>query len=136
MAAYEKKQWRWMDNIERSRMLLCLVWLVRVDDTPLHRKWVETIAKDLLEAQQPCGAIAERFGTSAGGHFPVPKSNEAYGTTETPLIQQNGDSVSDQLYTTGFALFALREAAACGFADLRPAEDKLAEYLCRFELSS
>jgi hypothetical protein len=136
MQAYEKNQWRWMDNTERSRMLLCLAWLVRIDDTPTHRQWVTMIARDLLANQQPCGAIPERFGHNAGGHFQVPQSNDAYGTTETPLIQQNGDPVSDQLYTTGFALFALHEATACGFANLKPAEEKLADYLCRIQVRS
>jgi hypothetical protein len=52
------------------------------------------------------------------------------------LIQQNGDPVSDQLYTTGFALSALHEAAACGVANLKASEDKLANYLCRIQIRS
>jgi hypothetical protein len=136
MDAYAKKEWRWMDNIERSRMLLTLAWLVRIDDTPEHRRWLYTIASDLLDAQHESGAIAERFGHAAGGHFQVPASNEAYGTTETPLIQKVGDPVSDQLYTTGFALFALHEAVAAGFSQFQQAEDKLADYLCRIQVRS
>jgi hypothetical protein len=142
MDAYAKTQWRWNDNMERSRMLLCLAWLVRVEDTPEHRAWLNTVATDLLAAQDKCGAIADRLanasgGGGGGGHYRIPASNDAYGTSETPLIQQNGDPVSDQLYATGFALLGLHEAAAAtSDAKLRAAEDKLAAYLCRIQIRS
>src|SRR5947208_5858900 len=125
-------------------MLLYLMWLVRFDIMPLHRQWLKTIAADLLDAQQPCGAIQERRRGN-GDAFQIPQSNEAYGTSETPLIQNVGDPASDQLYTTGFALFALHEAyAACGLrraqssrdANLKRAEDKLAGFLCRIQIRS
>ncbi len=112
--------WRWNDSIERARMLLALAWLIRVEDTPEHRAWLKTIADDLLTHQQPCGAIPELSYGQSGDGYHIPQSNEAYGTSETPLIQQNGDPVTDQLYTTGFALFGLHEAvAATGDARLR-----------------
>lgn len=137
MDAYAKKQWRWMDSVERSRMLLCLAWLVRVQDTPEHRAWVITVATDLLQAQQPSGAIQERIAGAGGGHYQIPQSNEAYGTSETPLIQTNGDPASDQLYTTGFALLALHEANAfMNDGKLQQAEDKLAGFLCRIQVRS
>jgi hypothetical protein len=138
MDAYGKKQWRWQDNMERARMMLCLAWLVRVDDRAEHRAWLDTVAADLLEDQQPCGAIADRLGNpGGGGHYQIPKSNEAYGTAETPLIQANGDPVSDQLYTAGFAFHSLHEAAAAtGDAKHTAAEDKLATYLCRIQIRS
>jgi hypothetical protein len=137
MRAYDAKQWRLMDNSERSRILLCLSWLVRLDDTPEHRGWLMTIAHDLLESQQPCGAIRERFGGTGGGHYHIPQSNEAYGSGETPLVQSPGDPASDQLYTTGFALLGLHEAAAAtGDAKLKAAEDKLADFLCRIQVRS
>ena len=129
-------QWRWNDSIERARMLLCLAWLVRVEDTPEHRKWLNTIADAVIERGQPSGAIQERFPGNRSG-FQIPTSNEEYGTGEMPLIQQNGDPVSDQLYTTGFALLGLHEAyAATGDLKLKQAEDKLAEYLCRSQIHS
>jgi hypothetical protein len=137
MDAYAAKKWRWMDNIERSRMLLCLSWLVRLEDTPQHRRWLATIATDLLAAQQPCGAIEERLGGTGGGHYQIPQSNEAYGTAETPLIQTPGDPATDQLYTTGFALFALHEAvAATADSKLKAAEDRLAQFICRTQVRS
>jgi hypothetical protein len=131
--------WRWGDNMERARMLLPLAWLVRVEDTPEHRRWLMTVAGDLLKNQEPCGAIREQFGGDGkgGGHYVVPASNEAYGTTETPLIQRNGDPASDQLYTTGFALIGLHEAAAAtGDAELKRGADRLAEFLVRFQVRS
>ena len=137
MDAYAKRQWRWNDNMERSRMLLCLAWLVRVDDTPTHRAWLTTVASDLLEAQHASGAIADRLTNAGGGHYQIPQSNDGYGTSETPLIQKNGDPVSDQLYATGFALLGLHEAAAAtGDETLRAAEEKLAAYLCRIQIRS
>ena len=87
-------QWRWQDNLERARMLLCLAWLVRVADTPEHREWLDRVAGDLLADQQPSGAIHERLGPVHSGHFRTPQSNEEYGTGETPLLQENGDPVS------------------------------------------
>ncbi|MHB0999175.1 MAG: hypothetical protein ACYC27_08005 [Armatimonadota bacterium] len=137
MEAYPD-QWRWGDSIERARMLLCLAWLVRVDDTPEHRGWLRRVADDLLTTQDSCGALQERINDSGGGgHYFAPQSNEAYGTSETPLIQQNGDPASDQLYTTGFALLGLHEGyAATGDPVLKEAEDKLADFLCRIQVRS
>lgn len=129
--------WRWNDQVERARMLLCLAWLVRADDTPEHRGWMKSVAMDLLKRQEPNGAIHEWLGGSGGGHYQIPASNEAYGTAETPLIQKNGDPASDQLYTTGFTLFGLHEAiAATQDAELKKGADKLAEFLCRIQVRS
>jgi len=125
--------WRLKDNTERSRMVLCLAWLVQVEDTAEHRQWLSQVANDLLTTQQPSGALRERFGQ--GGHFQAPASNEAYGTGESPLGQREGDPVCDQLYTTGFALLGLHEAvAATGDKGLKAAEDRLARFLCRIQV--
>ncbi len=130
-------QWRWNDNMERARMLLCLAWLVRVDDTTEHRRWLNTVAEDLMSIQARCGALPERFRSAAASGYSIPHSNEAYGTSEGPLIQENGDPVSDQLYVTGFALLGWHEAAgATGDPRWRAAEDKLAEYACRIQTRS
>jgi len=129
--------WRWKDSMERARMLLCLSWLVRLEDEPEHRQWLNAVANDLLLHQQPCGTLQEWLPGKGGGHYRIPSSNEAYGTGETPLIQQNGDPASDQLYTTGFALLGLHEAyAATGDPKLKEAEDRLAEFLCRIQVRS
>lgn len=130
------KEWRWNDTIERSRMILCLAWLVQVENSPQHAKWLDQVTSDLIRLQQPSGAIQETFNALSPA-FKVPNSNEAYGTDETPLIQNNGDPASDQLYSTGFALLGLHEAyAATKDPALKQAEDRLAEYLCRIQVRS
>ncbi|MCW5557433.1 MAG: hypothetical protein KIT22_06345, partial [Verrucomicrobiae bacterium] len=135
MAAFPKN-WRWNDNMERAHMLLPLAWLVRLEDTEQHRTWLRTVAHDLLSRQDACGALQERF-RSAGGHYQLPQSNEAYGTTETPLLQENGDPVSDQLYVGGFALLGLHEAAAVlDDEKIIQGANKLAEYLARIQTRS
>lgn len=136
MEAFPDK-WRWNDNSERARMLLCLAWLVRIEDTAEHRRWLKLVADDLIKIQDASGAIPERFRGAEGSHYSIPKSNAAYGTGETPLLQQNGDPVSDQLYVTGFALLGFHEAvAATGDEQIRKTENKLAEYLCRIQIRS
>jgi hypothetical protein len=133
MQGYPAK-WRWQDNMERARMVLCLAWLVRLNDTEQHRAWLAQVTNDLLKQQQPSGALYEQYHVTDGGHYRIPKSNEEYGTTETPLIQNNGDPVSDQLYGSGFVLFGLHEAvAATGNPEWKRAEDKLAEFICRIQ---
>ena len=128
--------WRWNDSMERARMLLCLSWLVRLEDTPEHREWLGRISDEIIRLQRPCGAVAEERGAGPSG-FQIAQTNEEYGTGETPLIQQNGDPVTDQLYTTGFALLGLHEAyAATGDPKLKASEDRLAEFLCRIQVRS
>ena len=138
VAAYPT-QWRWTNGLqqERARMLLALAWLIRVEDQPEYRQWLKQIAKDLLARQDECGAIREEMGAEDHGLLPPPKSNDRYGTSEAPLIQENGDPVCDLLYTSNFAFVGLHEAAAAtGDPFYSQAEDKLAELLCRIQIRS
>jgi hypothetical protein len=138
MAAYPG-EWRWTNGMqqERARMLLPLAWLVRVDDTPLHRSWLRTMAEELLQFQDASGAIREELGPPDRGAFGAPKTNEAYGTNEAPLIQENGDPLCDLLYTTNFAFVGLHEAAATtGESLYQAAEDRLAAFLCRIQVTA
>jgi hypothetical protein len=138
LAAYPDK-WRWTNGIqqERARMLLPLSWLVRIDDRPEHREWLRKMAKDMIAFQDECGALREDIGSGQGGRYGPPKSNERYGTNEASLIQENGDPACDLLYTSNFATLGLREAsAATGDALYVQAEKKLAEFLCRIQVSS
>jgi hypothetical protein len=131
--------WTWTNGMaqELARMLLPLAWLVRLEDTAEHRRWLRRIATDLIALQRPCGAIREQLGRPGKGIYPPPPSNAAYGGNEASLIQENGDPVCDLLYTTNFAFLALHEAAAAtGEACYREAEDKLAEFLCRIQVHS
>ena len=69
-------QWLWQNNIERARMLLCLAWLVRVEDTPEHREWLNRVCMGITwravkgqRGQRPgcigaqCPSLACRFRT-------------------------------------------------------------------------
>jgi hypothetical protein len=138
MEAYPD-QWRWTNGIqqERARMLLPLSWLVRVEDTQQHRQWLRFMAQELLDRQDPCGAIREEVGAAGKGSYGPCESNEDYGTTEAPLIQANGDPVCDMLYTTNFAFVGLHEAAAAtGESIYADAEERLARFLCRIQVRS
>lgn len=135
MDAYPQR-WDWIlrsGTIERSRLLLPLAWLVRVQDTPEHRRWLRRIAEDLVALQDASGAVREVIGNGGPG---IP-SNAAFGASETSLIQTNGDPVCDMLYSCNFALIGLHEAAAAtGDPFYSQAEDKLARFLCRIQIRS
>ena len=138
MQAYPD-QWRWTNGLtqEMARMLLPLAFLVRVDDGAEHREWLSQIAGALLSRMRPSGAIQELLGEPSLGAYGPPASNEEYGTGEATLIQENGDSACDLLYTANFALLGLHEAAfALGAGDLQEAADRLAGFLCRVQLRS
>lgn len=131
--------WQWTNGIaqEKARMLLPVAWLVRVKDTPENRDMLYRIVDDLLKLQDTCGAIREELGDLEMGKYPPPQNNEAYGTTEAPLIAQNGDKVSDLLYTTNFAFLGLHEAYyATNDQKIKKAVDKLTEFLCRIQVVS
>ena len=118
-------------------MLLPLSFLVRIEDTPGHRRWLQRMADDLLALRHPCGAIREILGDPERGSYGPPKSNDEYGTREATLIQEDGDPVCDLLYTTNYAFLGLHEAAAAtGDTGLREAADRLADFLCRIQVCS
>ena len=73
-------------------MLLPLAWLVRVDDTPEHRQWLDTIARYVIDLQDASGAIPQIPGT-------IVASNDGYGTGECALTHQAGDPATDALYS-------------------------------------
>lgn len=138
MAAYPDG-WRWTNGIQQERavMLLCLAWLVGLEDTLEHRDWLRTVAGDLLKGQADCGAIREELGPPGRGDYGPPASNAAYGTNEATLMHANGDPVCDLLYTSNFAFLALHEAAAAtGEGVYVEAEDRLAQFLCRIQVRS
>jgi hypothetical protein len=138
MNAYPN-EWHWTNGLqqERARMILPLAWLLRVEDTPEHRKWLYQMVDDLLSYQDESGAIRETLGSEGHGKYAPPKSNAEYSTNEAPLIQENGDPVADMLYTSNFAFFSLTEAAAVtGDERLKNAVQKLADFMVRIQVSS
>jgi hypothetical protein len=138
MEAYPR-QWRWTGSFtaQQARILLPLAWMVRVHDTPETRSWLDRVVTDLLDRQHSSGAIRERTGDRATGIQMPPASNEEYGKSEGPLIQNNGDPVSDLLYTMNFAFIGLHEAyAATGNRQYKDAEDRIADFLVRAQVHS
>lgn len=125
-------------QIARARLIFPLAWLVRVDDTPEHRAWLRRVTEDLLKRRDAgSGAIGQDLPGPAMSEAPPPASNEAYGTTEAPLIQSEDDPCADLLYATNFAFLGLHEAAAATGEPLyREAEDRLADFLCRAQVRS
>lgn len=137
MQVYPKLQWTNGLTQEMARLLLPLAFLVRVEDSREHRTWLRRVADDLLAEMQSCGAIRERLGPLEDGSYPSPRSNEQYGTREASVIQENGDPACDLLYTTNYAFLGLHEAAgATADPNLREAEDRLAQFLCRVQVRS
>lgn len=131
--------WMWMNGIaqEKARILLPLAWLVRVRDTEENRKMLLFAVEEFLKLQEECGAIREELGLPETGKYPPPRQNEDYGTAEASLIANNGDPISDLLYTTNFAFLGLHEAwYATGDERIKEAEDKLAKFLCRIQVKS
>ncbi len=127
-------------QMDRTRMILPLAWLLRVEDTPEHRTWLHMVVED-MDQDMKTGTIPERIEPETskygGGHYKSPQSNEAYGTTESSIIQRDGDACSDLLYAVNFAFAGLHEAAAVtGDKYYKEAEDKLAKFLCRVQIRS
>ncbi len=138
MKAYPDN-WHWTNGLqqERARMILPLAWLLRVDDTEQHRKWFYQMVNDLLSFQDGCGAIREDLGNVGHGRYKPPQSNDAYGKSEAPLIQENGDPVADMLYTSNFAFLSLTEAAAVtGDQKIENAVQKLADFMVKIQVRS
>lgn len=127
-------------QMDRARMLLLLAWLLRIEDTQQHQTWLYQLLTDLKQDPKT-GAIPERIEADknnfGAGHYQLPKTNGEYGTTESPIIQTDGDAGSDLLYAVNFAFLGLHEAAAASndplFSDV---EDRLADFLCRIQVSS
>ena len=127
---------------EQARMLLPLAWLIRVNDTALHRHWLDLMITDLLDSQQQCGAIKQRFGTGneASRCRPcAPRSNADYGSGEGPIMFSGNESLTDSLYTLNFALAGLREAVGATSdptGRYRRAESMLASYMVKIQVRS
>jgi hypothetical protein len=137
MEAYPDK-WIWTNGIqqERARMVLPLAWLVRLENTEEHRRWLDILVQELLKNQDASGAIREELGAGKG-KFGKTRSNKEYGLHEAPLIFENGDPIADMLYTSNFAYFSLNEAAhATGNAQYKEAVRKLSDFMTRIQVKS
>ena len=137
MDAYPDK-WLWGSSMQtqRARMILPLAWLVRVEDTPEHRQWLDKMVNEILKYQDESGAIQEELGKGKG-QFKALNSNADYGSDEGSLVFRNGEKASCMLYTCNFAVFSLNEAAqATGNKKYKEATDKLSDFLTRIQVQS
>jgi hypothetical protein len=86
--------------MQRARIILPLAFLVRANDTALHRQWLQTAVDGLLTRKHCSGtwcAYKEELSAAGwAGSTRVP-DNSDYGTFEAPLNQENDDPVSDML---------------------------------------
>lgn len=137
MDAYPEK-WLWGSSLQtqRARMILPLAWLVRIENTEEHRRWLDQVATDMLSYQDTCGAIREEIGKGKG-MFKELRKNSDYGSDEGSLIFRNGEKISCMLYTNNFALFSLNEAArATGDRRYVNATRRLSDFLTRIQVQS
>lgn len=139
MEGYPDK-WKTQNGIqqERARMVLPLAWLVRIENTAEHRKWLDDVVTKVLEYQEPFGAIREELGNAeTDAHKILVTSNDAYGKNEASLIAVNGDPVADMLYTCNFLFFGLNEAAhATNNPKYFQALNNLSDFLIRIQAKS
>lgn len=135
----KQDSWEWTNGLtqEYSRMLLPLAFLCRIDNSQTHREWLYNIVDFLDERIVDCGCIQEFMGPYENGMYPPPASNDDYGKGEASLFHKNGDPVCDLLYTMNFAFLGFHEAAvATGDERIKAIEDKIADFLCRIQMSS
>lgn len=131
--------WKWTNGIQQeyARMILPLAWLVRVEDNELHRKWLDQVVEELLKGLDESGAIEEKLGSSGLGRYDKIQSNQEYGLKEAPLISNNGDKVTDLLYTLNYGAFSLQEAAAAtGDLEYKKAVNKIVDFLVKVQVRS
>ncbi|WP_276347631.1 hypothetical protein [Daejeonella sp. JGW-45] len=122
---------------EKARMILPLAWLVRINNSPQNRVYLNTVVQDMIKLQDASGAIREELGDLRKGRYPPPRTNEAYGTNEASLIAQNGDPVTDLIYTANYVLLGLHEASyATNDPLIKGVEDRLADFLLRIQVRS
>ena len=131
MQAYPK--WRLEANRveqERCRMLLPLAWLVRADDTPEHRQWLDAIARYVIDIQDASGAIPQIPGK-------VCDRNEGYGGGECAITHEAGDPATDALYSINFAFIGMHEAAAAtGNERYAASAARMADFFLRTQTQS
>jgi hypothetical protein len=125
---------------ELSLMTTALAWLVRVEDTPRHRAWLERAAGPLLAYQTKSGGIKQFWGAgNESGKFGTapPRSNAQFGGGESTLMMDGSEPVTDALYSLNFAAIGLLEAAgATGDPRYAKAGKALSDYLVRIQAES
>ncbi|UPK74403.1 LamG domain-containing protein [Nocardioidaceae bacterium SCSIO 66511] len=114
-----------------GRYLLPLAGAYTYTEQPHYLRAMLDIAKYIEKHQDAeTGAIPE-----LDGHNPA--SNEAYGTGENSIFQENGDPVTDQLYSLGLLSMNLQVSyEATDRPVFRRIQERLLDYLARIQIES
>lgn len=115
---------------EPCRMLLPLAWLVKVDDTPQHRAWLDKMAQYVINIQDKSGAIPQIPHT-------IVTTNDGYGAAECAMAHEPGDPVTDALYSINFAFLGMNEAAEItGNKNYKKSANMMADFFIRTQTQS
>lgn len=111
MERYPDK-WKWTNGImaEVSRMILPLSLLCHYDNDCRAEEYLEMMIGAVIEQTDENGCMIEKMILLENGKYPPPENNEDYGKYEAPVIQENGDTACDLLYSQNFAYLGLHEA--------------------------
>lgn len=119
-----------------SKLLISCVMLYENTKKKRHREYIDQIVEFFAAYQDPeTGAIPEI--DPLGTHARTEKSNKKYGTGESALYMDRGDTITDQLYSLGFlamALFFAYKTGKCSKAHHMLV--RLLDYLCSIQLNS
>ena len=89
---------------ELCRLILPLSWLYWVTEEDKHRKWLYKVTEDLCKFQHPSGGFLE-WDTGYKAHRSVMANTE-----ECSLLAQNGDPITDLLYSLNWLPIGLIQA--------------------------
>ena len=129
--------WQNGASTDWARVLLPFAMLVEVEDTPENRANLKKVATYYIDKMNEFGVIPELMGKRELGRYPSPASNKDYGKQEAALVQNNGDPVCDMLYTINYGFIGMHEAyMATGDEEYKKACDRMADFLCRIQVSS
>jgi len=137
MENYQNMTWTEYITTEQARLLLPLSWYVRVKQDQNSKNMLKIVATDVYNRIQSFGGIQEWLGPGACLDCP-PASNAAYGTGEGPIVQNNGDTCNDYLYTHNFALIGFLEASYAVPSEpmYKNALNQLSEFTVRIQSTS
>ncbi len=119
-----------------SKLLIATVMLYQATKRPDHLKHAERIIEFFAPYQDEySGAFPEI--DPYGKHARTEPRNEKYGTGESALYTDSGDTISDQLYSLGFLAIGLFLATRTGKIPRAGVMlTRLLDYLCMIQLRS
>jgi hypothetical protein len=136
MAKFPKVHLEHSTGDDFSKLLVAAVILYQITKDPNDLKNVQSIVDFFAQYQdKKTGAFPERDPYNM--HARTEKTNEKYGTGESALYTSMEDTISDQLYSSGFLAMALFLAYKTGdVPNAKPMLVKFLDYLCAIQLDS